>query len=224
MSKLELDKFLVPADRKIKLADYSTSSTDPYKSKAEAEEKLQADVLELAAWQARLYAQNTFALLVILQGIDGSGKDSTIKHVMSGVNPMGCDVKNFKVPSEEELDHDYLWRAMRALPKRGKIMIFNRSYYEEVLVVRVHPELLAREQIDPADKTDKLWATRYRQINDFEHYLVENGIEVLKFCFHLSKEKQKTRFMAAGYARQELEVLRSRRPRARLLGRLPAGL
>jgi PPK2 family polyphosphate:nucleotide phosphotransferase len=192
---LDLDDFVIPPDRKIKLKDYSTSRTDPYRSREAADERLQADVLELADWQAKLYAQNTYALLVILQGRDGAGKDSTIKHVMSGVNPMGCDVRNFKVPSEEELDHDYLWRAMRALPERGKIMIFNRSYYEEVLVVRVHPEVLERERIPPLKKSEKLWPTRFREINDFERYLTENGVMILKFYLHLSKEKQKQRFL-----------------------------
>lgn len=190
------DKFLVPPDKTIKLKDYAPDLTAPYKSKAEAAEKLHADVTNLAEWQAKLYAQNTFGLLIILQGIDAAGKDSTIKHVMSGVNPMGCDVKNFKVPSDEELDHDYFWRYMRALPERGNINIFNRSYYEEVLVVRVHPALLARERIPPRGKADELWKTRYREINDVERYLVANGIEILKFFFNLSKEEQKNRFLA----------------------------
>jgi PPK2 family polyphosphate:nucleotide phosphotransferase len=192
---LDLDTFVIPADRKVKLKDYSTSRTDPYRSREAADEKLRADVLELTDWQAKLYAQNTYALLVILQGLDGSGKDSAIKHVMSGVNPMGCDVTNFKVPSQEELDHDYLWRATRALPERGKIMIFNRSYYEEVLVVRVHPEVLERQRIPPLKKNEKLWPTRFREINDFERYLTENGVVILKFYLHLSKEKQKLRFL-----------------------------
>jgi PPK2 family polyphosphate:nucleotide phosphotransferase len=190
------DPFLVPRDAKIKLKDYDPGLTAPYKSKDETAEKLQADVAKLAEWQAKLYAQNTFALLIILQGIDAAGKDSTIKHVMSGVNPQGCDVKSFKVPSEEENDHDYLWRYVRAMPERGNIGIFNRSYYEEVLVVRVHPQLQARERIPRAEKPDKLWATRFREINDLERYLVSNGIVVLKFFFHLSKAEQKKRFLA----------------------------
>ncbi len=190
------DKFLIPPGQTIKLKDYAPDLTAPYKSKADADEKLQADVAKLSEWQAKLYAQNTFALLIVLQGIDAAGKDSTIKHVMSGVNPIGCDVKNFKVPSEEEIDHDYMWRYARALPERGKIGIFNRSYYEEVLVVRVHSELLARERVPPRGKSEKLWTTRYREINDFERYLVANGVEVLKFFFHLSKEEQKKRFLS----------------------------
>jgi len=190
------DQFLVPRDAKIELKDYDPGLTAPYKSKEEAAEKLQADIAKLAQWQAKLYAQNTFALLIILQGIDAAGKDSTIKHVMSGVNPQGCEVKSFKVPSEEENDHDYLWRYVRAMPERGNIGIFNRSYYEEVLVVRVHPQLQARERIPPAEKPDKLWAARFREINDLERYLVTNGIVVLKFFFHLSKAEQKKRFLA----------------------------
>ena len=125
--------------------------------------------------QARLYAQDNYALLIILQGIDAAGKDGTIKHVMSGVNPTGCQVTSFKGPSQEELDHDYLWRHIKALPARGMIGIFNRSYYEEVLVVRVHAELLAHEKIPKLPKPEELWGQRYREMNDFEHYLIDNG-------------------------------------------------
>jgi PPK2 family polyphosphate:nucleotide phosphotransferase len=187
---------IVPPDTRVKLRDFSTDPTEPYADRAEASEKLQADILKLSDLQARLAAQDTYALLVILQGMDAAGKDSTIKHVMSGVNPSGCLVKNFKAPSSEELDHDYLWRHAKALPERGIIGIFNRSYYEEVLVVRVHPELLEREKI-PSDKNrDKLWAARFDEINQFESYLAANGIEVVKFYLHLSKKEQKKRFLA----------------------------
>jgi PPK2 family polyphosphate:nucleotide phosphotransferase len=196
MSKLNVEKFLVPPDTRVKLKDYSTSRTEPFESKSEAEEKRRDDTLKLADWQAKLYAQNTHALLIILQGIDAAGKDSTIKHVMSGVNPTGCEVTSFKTPSTEELNHDYLWRHVKALPERGKIGIFNRSYYEEVLVVRVHPELLAHERIQPSKKRDKLWSARYQQINEFERYLVENGTEILKVFLHLSKKQQKARFLS----------------------------
>lgn len=198
---MKTDRFLVPPNTDVKLKDYSTAQTDPYHSKEEAQDKLDADILKLRELHAKLYAQNTFALLIILQGIDAAGKDGTIKHVMSGVNPIGCQVKSFKQPSSEELDHDYLWRHVKALPERGNIGIFNRSYFEEVLVVRVHPELLAKEKIDPA-KIDpaknraKLWSHRFREINEFERYLVDNGIEILKFFLHLSKEEQKRRFLA----------------------------
>jgi PPK2 family polyphosphate:nucleotide phosphotransferase len=190
------DKFLVPEGKSVKLKDYPSDTTKPYRDKAEAEEKLKRDILKLSDWQTTLHAQNTYGLLIILQGIDAAGKDGTIKHVMSGVNPTGCQVTSFKAPSNEELQHDYLWRCVRALPERGKIGIFNRSYYEEVLVLRVHPELLAKERIPAAKKGDKLWASRFREINHFEHYLVENGIEVLKFFLHLSKDEQKRRFLA----------------------------
>jgi PPK2 family polyphosphate:nucleotide phosphotransferase len=192
---MNIDKLLVPPNKAIKLKDYSPAQTEPYRAKADVEDKLENDILALADLQAMLYAQNTYALLIILQGIDAAGKDGTIKHVMSGVNPAGCQVKSFKAPSVEELDHDYLWRHVRALPERGNIGIFNRSYYEEVLVVRVHPELLAKERIHVSKKQDKLWADRYRQINDFERYLVENEIVVLKFFLHVSKDEQKKRFL-----------------------------
>jgi PPK2 family polyphosphate:nucleotide phosphotransferase len=180
----------------VKLKDYPTAETEPFKDKSEAQEKLAADVAKLADLQSKLYAQNTYALLIVLQAIDAAGKDGTIKHVMSGVNPAGCQVQSFKVPSEEELDHDYLWRYVRALPRRGNIGIFNRSHYEEVLVVRVHPELLVRERIHSSKKREDLWAKRYREINDFEYYLEDNNFEVLKFFLHLSKEEQKQRFLA----------------------------
>lgn len=193
---MNFERFRVPPGAAVKLADYATHQTEPFRDKSAAEEKLAGDVQKLADLQSKLYAQNTYALLIILQGIDAAGKDGTIKHVMSGVNPAGCQVTGFKVPSEEELDHDYLWRYMRALPRRGNIGIFNRSHYEEVLVVRVHPELLGREHIHASKKREDLWAKRYREINDFEHYLEENGIEVLKFFLHLSKEEQKQRFLA----------------------------
>jgi PPK2 family polyphosphate:nucleotide phosphotransferase len=190
------DKFLVPEGTSVKLKDYSSAHTKPYRDKAEAEEKLKSDILNLADWQAKLYAQNTYGLLIILQGIDAAGKDGTIKHVMSGVNPMGCQVASFKTPSYEELDHDYLWRSVRALPERGNIGIFNRSYYEEVVVVRVHPELLEKERIPVAKKHNQLWTSRFHEINQFEQYLVENGILILKFFLHLSKNEQKRRFLA----------------------------
>ncbi len=193
---MNLKRFVVPEDTVVDLSDYSTSSMGPYRSKDEAEEKLQADIRMLADWQAKLYAQSNYGLLIVLQGIDAAGKDSIIKHVMSGVNPTGCQVKSFKAPSEEEQRHDYLWRCVRALPERGHIGIFNRSYYEEVLVVRVHPELLSHEHVRMARKHRRFWHDRFRQINHFERYLVENGFEILKFFLHLSKAEQKQRFLA----------------------------
>ena len=143
-----------------------------------------------------LYAQNTYALLVILQAMDTAGKDGTIRHVMSGVNPQGTQVHSFKAPSGEELDHDFLWRSMKALPERGGIGIFNRSYYEEVLVVRVHPENLDLQRLPPGAKGKGIWKHRFDEINNFEKYLVRNGIVVLKFFLNLSKEEQKRRLLA----------------------------
>ena len=190
------DQFLIPPGKKVKLKNHPADFSEPFKSKADAAEKLQADVARLAEMQSKLYAQNTYALLIILQGIDAAGKDSTIKHVMSGASPLGCSVTDFKVPSAEELDHDYLWRYTRAMPERGGIGIFNRSYYEEVLVVRVHPELLAKQHIPHPDKLSKLWPVRYREMNELESYLKHNGVEILKFFLHVSKEEQRQRFLA----------------------------
>ena len=142
-----------------------------------------------------LYAQNTYALLIVLQAMDAAGKDGTIKHVMSGVNPQGCQVFSFKSPSAEELDHDYLWRSFKALPERGNIGIFNRSYYEEVLIVRVHREILEKQQLPPEAKKKDIWERRFEEINNFEKYLVRNGIIVLKFFLNVSKSEQKKRFL-----------------------------
>ena len=190
------DRFLVPPHHKINLKkDYDPRYTGTYHYKADAVEQLQVGVRQLATYQDILYARNIYALLIIFQAMDAAGKDSTIKHVMSGVNPQGCQVFSFKAPSEEELDHDYLWRSCKALPERGRIGIFNRSYYEEVLVVRVHPEILARQQIPPETKVKALWKQRFEQINHFEKYLVENGILVLKFFLNVSKAQQKKRFL-----------------------------
>lgn len=164
-------------------------------SKEDARLKLTESVQALATYQDMLYAQNTYALLVIFQAMDAAGKDSTIKHVMSGVNPQGCQVYSFKAPSAEELDHDYLWRCMVRLPERGRIGIFNRSYYEEVLVARVHPEILERQQLPPYSlKT--IFKQRLEDINNFEKYLVNNGIIVLKFFLNVSKAEQKKRFLS----------------------------
>jgi PPK2 family polyphosphate:nucleotide phosphotransferase len=192
---MKTNKYIVPPRTKIKLSDYPPEDTGPFKNKEEAAQKLETDITKLPELQARLYAQDNYALLIILQGIDAAGKDGTIKHVMSGVNPTGCQVTSFKSPSQEELDHDYLWRHIKALPARGMIGIFNRSYYEEVLVVRVHPELLAHEKLPRIPKPKELWEQRYREMNEFEHYLSDNGCEILKFFLHLSKDEQKRRFL-----------------------------
>ena len=193
---MSFDAYLVPPDTKVKLKKYPPGQTEPFASKEQAQSQLEADILKLSELQAKLHAQDTYALLIIFQGIDAAGKDGTIKHVMSGVNPAGCQVTSFKAPSTEELDHDYLWRHIKALPERGRIGIFNRSHYEEVLVVRVHPELLTKEKIHPTKKRGKIWANRFREINQFERYLVDNDVEILKFFLNLSKEEQKRRFLS----------------------------
>ncbi len=162
--------------------------------RAQAGELLTETVQLLADYQDRLAAQDTYGLLVVLQGIDAAGKDSTIKHVMSGVNPQGVEVRSFKQPSVEELNHDFLWRYQLALPGRGRIGIFNRSHYEEVLVVRVHQELLAAEKM-PAAGEESVWDRRYREINDWERYLVDNGIHIVKIMLNLSKREQAKRFV-----------------------------
>jgi PPK2 family polyphosphate:nucleotide phosphotransferase len=191
------DPFIVRPGAKISLQkDYDPAYKDDYQDKAEAEIKLQADVERLAKYQNILYAQNTYALLIIFQAMDAAGKDSTIKHVMSGVNPQGCQVFSFKQPSTEELDHDYLWRSMKALPERGRVGIFNRSYYEETLVVRVHPELLKKQQLPHIPEDNRIWQQRFEEINNFEKYLVNNGIIILKLFLNVSKSEQKKRFLA----------------------------
>ena len=158
--------------------------------------KLKTGILQLAKYQDVLYAQNSYSLLIIFQAMDAAGKDSTIKHVMSGVNPQGCQVFSFKSPSEEELDHDYLWRSMKSLPERGRIGIFNRSYYEELLIVRVHPEILKKQQLPNFPEGNQIWKQRFEEINNFEKYLVNNGVIVLKFFLNVSKSVQKKRFLA----------------------------
>ena len=160
-----------------------------------AEDVLSQDVSALADVQDRLYAADDWSILIILQAMDAAGKDSTIKHVMSGVNPQGCQVYSFKQPSAEELDHNFLWRYARALPERGRIGIFNRSYYEEVLVVRVHPELVEAQRIPDAKVDDDFWSDRFADINAFERHLTRNGTVILKFFLHLSKDEQRKRFL-----------------------------
>jgi len=187
--------FQVANGSQFRLRDFDPAETLGLKSKMRAQETLERGIERLAELQEKLYAQDRWGLLLILQGMDGAGKDSTIKHVMSGVNPQGCQVHSFKAPSDEELQHDFLWRTARTLPERGKIGIFNRSYYEEVLVVRVHPELLAREKIPAPLVSEDIWQKRFEDINAFERYLSRNGIVVLKFFLNLSKKEQKRRFL-----------------------------
>ncbi len=161
-----------------------------------AKEALQEGIELLAEYQDMLYAQDRWSLLLVFQAMDAAGKDGTIKHVMSGVNPQGVQVYSFKEPSDEDLDHDYLWRCMRCLPERGRIGIFNRSYYEEVLVARVHPEILGRQKLPPSLVTKDIWEDRYEDIRSFERYLSRNGVVIRKFFLHVSKGEQKRRFMA----------------------------
>ena len=163
--------------------------------KPQAKESLQIGIAALSQLQDMLYAQDRWAVLLIFQAMDAAGKDSAIKHVMSGINPQGCQVASFKVPSDEELDHDYLWRCNRFLPERGRIGIFNRSYYEEVLVVRVHDKILKKERLPPELITKKIWSRRYRDIRGYERYLSQNGVIVRKFFLHVSRDEQKKRFL-----------------------------
>jgi len=193
-----LDRLVVSPGRKIKLATNFATSWKEGRAfdKRRAAERLDEGIQLLSEFQSKLYAQNRYALLITLQAMDAAGKDGTIKHVMSGLNPQGCRVTSFKEPSAEELDHDYLWRHAKVLPERGHIGIFNRSYYEEVLVVRLHPEYLEKQQLPPQVRGRKIWQRRFRQINNFEKYLCENGIVVLKIFLNVSKEEQRRRFLA----------------------------
>lgn len=191
-----LDRIVVPPGKKISLErDYSPNFGKGVLAKPEAERLLNESREALAKDQEKLWAQDRYALLILFQAMDAAGKDGTIKHVMSGVNPQGCEVTSFKAPSAEELDHDYLWRCFRRLPARGMIGIFNRSYYEEVLVVRVHPEILERQKIPESRKDKGIWKRRFEEINHFEKYLHDNGTIVLKFFLNVSNEEQKRRFI-----------------------------
>ena len=181
---------------KFRLKDFDPEDTGRIDSKEEAERLLAAGITSLAELQDKLYAQNCWAVLLIFQAMDAAGKDGAIKHVMSGVNPQGVQVYSFKTPSTEELDHDYLWRTSQRLPGRGRIGIFNRSYYEEVLVVRVHPEVLKNERIPPSLVTKEIWEERFQDIHCFERYLGRNGIIVRKFFLNISLKEQKRRFLA----------------------------
>jgi PPK2 family polyphosphate:nucleotide phosphotransferase len=194
--KIKLKDFRVKEGDKVKLKKWPTRIEDVYQSKDRYRELLEAQVAELSALQQLLYASNRYAVLLIFQAMDAAGKDGAIKHVMSGINPQGCQVFSFKHPSATELDHDFLWRTTQCLPERGRIGIFNRSYYEEVLIVRVHPEIL-RSQALPEELVDEktIWQERYRSIVDLENHLHRNGTQVVKFFLHLSKEEQRKRFL-----------------------------
>jgi len=189
--------FRVNNGRKFRLRDFDPADTLHLDSsdKPRAVEGLQVGVEALSELQERLYAQDKWAVLLIFQAMDAAGKDGAIKHVMSGVNPQGCQVHSFKAPTSEELDHDFLWRCRRHLPERGRIGIFNRSYYEETLVVRVHPELLAHQKIPPELITKRIWDERFEDIRGFERYLSRNGVLVRKFFLNVSKKEQKKRFL-----------------------------
>jgi len=190
--------FRVTDGDKFRLKDVDPGDTLGFKSEAKprAKEGLQIGVSALAELQDMLYAQDRWAVLLIFQAMDAAGKDGTIKHVMSGVNPQGCQVFSFKSPSAEDLDHDFLWRCIKWLPNRGNIGIFNRSYYEEVLVVRVHPEFLTQQKIPPALLTKDIWRERFQDIRSFERYLSRNGVKIVKFFLHVSKKEQRRRFLA----------------------------
>jgi len=189
--------FRVTKGSKFRLKDVDPGDTLHLQSedKPRAKEVLSNGVQLLAELQDMLYAQDRWAVLIILQAMDAAGKDGTIKHIMSGVNPQGCQVHSFKSPSPEELDHDYLWRCMKALPNKGNIGIFNRSYYEETLVVRVHKEYLDNEKLPPGLDTRNIWKERFQDIRNFERYLTRNGVIIRKFFLHVSKEEQERRFM-----------------------------
>jgi len=192
---IDMNSFKVKPGSKVNLSKISAKPPDEFESKKEAVKKLNKNIKLMSELQGKLYAQDKYSLLIIFQALDAAGKDGTIKHVMSGLNPQGTQVYSFKQPSKEEMDHGYLWRINKALPERGRIGIFNRSYYEEVLVVRVH-NLIKDEKIPYKFKNKNIWKQRYRQINDFEKYLYENGIIIIKFFLHISKEEQKERFLS----------------------------
>jgi PPK2 family polyphosphate:nucleotide phosphotransferase len=192
-----IEPLRVKPGRRVRLPrDFDPGYTGSLVKKEESAELLAEGVRLLSEFQSRLAAQDTYGLLVIFQAMDAAGKDGTIRHVMSGVNPQGVRVSSFRAPSAEELDHDYLWRATKSLPSRGMIGIFNRSYYEEVLVVRVHPEILAAQKLPPSARGKDIWERRYREINAYERYLVDQGIQIVKLFLNISKEEQRGRFLA----------------------------
>ena len=196
MMKINSKDFLVRPGGKVNLKKWPTNIKPIFKSKDQYHQILGEHINEMSSLQSLLYATNKYSLLIIFQGMDAAGKDSAIKHVMSGVNPQGCQVFSFEHPSEEELDHDFLWRTTRCLPERGRIGIFNRSYYEEVLIVKVHPEILASQHL-PNEFLDKktIWQDRYSSIVNLEKHLHRNGTRVIKFFLHLSKDEQQKRFL-----------------------------
>ena len=187
--------YRVDNGKKFRLKDFAPDDTSGVKSKKQAEKVLPLGIERMVDLQDKLYAQDRWAILLIFQAMDAAGKDGVIKHVMSGVNPQGCQVYSFKQPSAEELDHDFLWRTNKCIPERGRIGIFNRSYYEEVLVVRVHKEMLEREKMPPSLVTKNIWNERFSDINAYEQYLSRNGVVIRKFFLNLSRDEQKRRFL-----------------------------
>lgn len=198
MQKDVLKRILAKPGEKHKVSDFETNYTASL-TKEKSNNLLEENIQELAVLQDKLYAQDRYSVLVIFQAMDAAGKDGTVKHVMSGINPQGCQVYSFKQPSAEELDHDYLWRIYKCLPERGRIGIFNRSQYEDVLVAKVHPSIVLNGKLPQISKvediTDKFWKKRYRQINDLERHLTENGTIIIKFFLNVSKEEQEKRFL-----------------------------
>jgi PPK2 family polyphosphate:nucleotide phosphotransferase len=190
-----LKPYLVEDGKGFRLKDHDPGDSSGIESKEKAEKLLAKGVARLAELQDKLYAQDRWAVLLIFQAMDAAGKDGAIKHVMSGINPQGCQVYSFKAPTSEELDHDFLWRTARSLPERGRIGIFNRSYYEEVLVVRVHPEILAKQKLPAPLVTKRIWKERYEDIVAHERYLARNGVAIRKFFLNVSKAEQKKRFL-----------------------------
>ena len=192
------DHYCVTDGKKFKLKDFDPADTAWLKEeqKPQAKEALQEGIDALSEMQEMLYAQDKWSVLLIFQAMDAAGKDGAIEHVMSGVNPQGCQVFSFKAPTSEDLDHDYMWRCMKCLPERGRIGIFNRSYYEETLAVRVHPEHLARQKLPPQVVTKHIWNDRFEDINNIEKYLTRNGVIVRKFFLHVSKQEQLNRFLS----------------------------
>jgi PPK2 family polyphosphate:nucleotide phosphotransferase len=196
---MDHQKFKASPGKSFSLSDCDPNSTGDFEDKNMARAQLLYDIERLTDLQYKLYAEDSRSILIIFQAMDSAGKDSAIRHIMSGVNPQGCEVYSFKTPSAEELDHDYLWRHYSRLPERGRIGIFNRSHYENVLITKVHPELLLRENLpgilSVEDANKDFWERRYRQINEFEKTIAENGTTILKFFLHLSKKEQKKRFL-----------------------------
>jgi PPK2 family polyphosphate:nucleotide phosphotransferase len=190
------EPYCVTKGDKFRMKDFDPGDTNGVKSKKHAEKLLAESSQAVSDMQELLYAQDRWSLLLIFQGMDAAGKDGAIKHVMSGINPQGCDVFSFKAPTNEELDHDFLWRCHKVVPERGKIGIFNRSYYEEVLVVRVHPAVLGAQKLPQPLVTKHIWEERYEDINVFERYLARNGVVIRKFFLHLSKKEQERRFLS----------------------------